>query len=92
LQSIEKTSEYRKKCFDTIILIVEENKALKEDIARLQVALQLVQREQGTLQTSVDEQRHLRVYDQIFTHYSDYNWLTNHVLLGRHGGREDIPC
>jgi hypothetical protein len=60
LQSIEKTSEYRKRCFDTIATIVEENKALKEDITRLQVALQLVQSEQDTLQTSVDEQRHLR--------------------------------
>jgi hypothetical protein len=60
LQSIEKTSEYRKQCFDTIVPIVEENMALKEDIVRLQVVLQLVQSKQDILQTSVDEQRHLR--------------------------------
>jgi endonuclease/exonuclease/phosphatase family metal-dependent hydrolase len=59
LQSIEKTSEYRKRCFDTIVPTVEENKALKEDIVRLQEVLQLVQSERDTLQTSVDEQRHL---------------------------------
>jgi hypothetical protein len=34
--------------------------ALKEDIVRLQVVLQLVQSKQDILQTSVDEQRHLR--------------------------------
>jgi FtsZ-binding cell division protein ZapB len=56
MQSIEKISEYRKRCFDTIVLIVEENKALKEDIARLQEALQLVRSERDMLQTSVDEQ------------------------------------
>jgi hypothetical protein len=39
--------------------MVEENKALKEDIVRLQKVLQLVQSERDTLQTSVDEQRHL---------------------------------
>jgi hypothetical protein len=59
LQSIEKTSEYRKRCFNTIIPTVEENKALKEDIVRLQEALQLVRSEQDMLQTSVDEQHHL---------------------------------
>jgi DNA-directed RNA polymerase beta' subunit len=59
MQSIEKISEYRKRCFDTIVLIVEENKALKEDIARLQEALQLVRSEQDMLQTSVDEQCNL---------------------------------
>jgi endonuclease/exonuclease/phosphatase family metal-dependent hydrolase len=59
LQSIEKTSEYRKRCFDTIVLTVEENKALKEDIVCLQEALQLVRSERDTLQTSIDEQRNL---------------------------------
>jgi hypothetical protein len=59
LQSIEKTSEYRKRCFNTIVPTVEENKALKEDIVRLQEALQLVRSEQDMLQTSVDEQHHL---------------------------------
>jgi hypothetical protein len=58
LQSIEKTSEYRKWCFDTIVPTVEENKAPK-DIVHLQEALQLVRSEQDTLQTSLDEQRHL---------------------------------
>jgi hypothetical protein len=57
LQSIEKTSENRKWCFDTVVPIVEENKALKEDIVHLQEALQLVQSERDTLQTSVEEQR-----------------------------------
>jgi flagellar biosynthesis regulator FlaF len=56
LQSIEKTSEYRKRCFDTIVPIVEENKALKEDIVHLQEALQLVRSEWDMLQTSVEEQ------------------------------------
>jgi hypothetical protein len=37
--------------------MVEENKALKEDIVRLQEALQLVRSEQDTLQTSIEEQR-----------------------------------
>jgi hypothetical protein len=55
LQSIEKTSEYRKRCFNTIVPIVEENKALKEDIGCLQEALQLVWSEWDTLQTSVNE-------------------------------------
>jgi endonuclease/exonuclease/phosphatase family metal-dependent hydrolase len=59
LQSIEKTSEYRKRCFDTIVPTIEENKALKGDIVRLQEALQQVQNERDTLQTSVDEQHHL---------------------------------
>jgi hypothetical protein len=59
LQSIEKTSEYQKWCFDTIVPTVEENKALKEDIVHLQEALPLVRSERDTLQTSVDEQRHL---------------------------------
>jgi hypothetical protein len=59
LQSIGKTLEYRKWCFDTIVPTVEENKALKEDIVHLQEALQLVQSERDTLQTSVDEQRRL---------------------------------
>jgi hypothetical protein len=59
LQSIEKTSEYRKRCFDTIVLTVEENKSLKGDIVRRQEALQLVRSERDALQTSVDEQRHL---------------------------------
>jgi endonuclease/exonuclease/phosphatase family metal-dependent hydrolase len=59
LRSIEKTSEYRKQCFDTIVPTVEENKALKGDIVCLQEALQLVQSERDTLQTNVDEQRHL---------------------------------
>jgi endonuclease/exonuclease/phosphatase family metal-dependent hydrolase len=59
LQSIEKTSEYRKWCFDTIVSTVEENKALKGDIVRLQELLQQVQDEQDALQTSVDEQRQL---------------------------------
>jgi hypothetical protein len=59
LQSIEKTSKYRKRCFNTIIPTVEENKASKEDIAHLQEALQLVWRERDILQTSVDEQHHL---------------------------------
>jgi endonuclease/exonuclease/phosphatase family metal-dependent hydrolase len=59
LQSIEKTSEYRKRCFDTIVSTVEENKALKEDIVCLQEALQLVRSERDTLQTSIDEQRNL---------------------------------
>jgi hypothetical protein len=58
LQSIEKTSEYRKRCFDTIIPTVEENKALKGDVARLQEALQQARNEQDTLQSSVEEQRH----------------------------------
>jgi hypothetical protein len=49
-------SEYRKRCFDMIIPTVEENKALKEDIVHLQEALQLVQSERDTLQTSVEEQ------------------------------------
>jgi flagellar biosynthesis regulator FlaF len=40
-----------------IVLIVEENKALKEDIVRMQEALQLVRSEWDTLQTSVEEQR-----------------------------------
>jgi hypothetical protein len=40
LQSIEKTLEYQKWCFDTIILTMEENKALKGDIVCLQEALQ----------------------------------------------------
>jgi hypothetical protein len=35
---------------------VEENKALKEDIVRLQEALQVVRNEGDTLQTSVEEQ------------------------------------
>jgi hypothetical protein len=38
---------------------VEENKALKGDIVRLQEALQQVWSERDALQTSVDEQRHL---------------------------------
>jgi hypothetical protein len=59
LQSIEKTLEYRKRCFDTIVPTVEENKALKGDIVRLQEALQLIRSEWDMLQTSVDEQRHL---------------------------------
>jgi hypothetical protein len=59
LQSIEKTSEYQKRCFETIVPIVEENKAPKEDIVRLQEALQLVWSERDTLQTSVYEQRNL---------------------------------
>jgi hypothetical protein len=58
LQSIKKTSEYRKRCFDTIVPTVEENKALKEDIVRLQEALQLVWSKRDTLQTSIEEQRH----------------------------------
>jgi hypothetical protein len=40
LQSIEKIPKYRKWCFDTIVLIMEENKALKGDVVRLQEALQ----------------------------------------------------
>jgi regulator of replication initiation timing len=56
LQSIEKTSEYRKRCFGTIISMVEENKALKEDIVHLREALQLVWSERDTLQTSIEEQ------------------------------------
>jgi hypothetical protein len=59
LQNIEKTSEYRKWCFDTIIWTVEENKALKGDIVHLQEALQQAQNEWDALQTSVDEQCHL---------------------------------
>jgi ribosomal protein S17 len=42
LQSIEKTSKYQKRCFEIIVPTVEENKALKGDIVRLQEALQLV--------------------------------------------------
>jgi endonuclease/exonuclease/phosphatase family metal-dependent hydrolase len=38
---------------------MEENKALKRDIVRLQEVLQQAQNEQDALQTSVDEQRHL---------------------------------
>jgi hypothetical protein len=33
--------------------------------------------------------RRREVYDKIFIHYSPYNWLTAHTLLGKHGGRED---
>jgi hypothetical protein len=40
LQSIEKTSEYQKRCFDTIAPTMEENRALKEDISGLQEMLQ----------------------------------------------------
>jgi hypothetical protein len=40
LQSIEKTLEYQKWCFDTIAPTMEENRALKEDIVRLQEMLQ----------------------------------------------------
>jgi plasmid maintenance system antidote protein VapI len=58
LQSIEKTSEYQKWCFDTITPIVEENRALKEDVVRLQEMLQQAQNEWDALQASVDEQRH----------------------------------
>jgi hypothetical protein len=72
---------------------VEENKALKGDIVRLQEALQLVRSEWDVLQTSVDEQCHLLDQEKtLFTHYSDYDWLTAHTLLGRHGGREDTLC
>jgi endonuclease/exonuclease/phosphatase family metal-dependent hydrolase len=38
---------------------MEENRALKGDIVRLQEALQQVQNEQDALQTSVDEEHHL---------------------------------
>jgi hypothetical protein len=58
LQSVEKTSEYRKWCFDTISPTVEENRALKEDVVRLQEMLQQVQNEWDALQASVDEQCH----------------------------------
>jgi hypothetical protein len=40
LQSIKKTSEYQKWCFDTIAPTMEENRALKEDIVCLQEMLQ----------------------------------------------------
>jgi hypothetical protein len=49
LQSIEKTLEYRKYCFDTIVSTVEENKALKGDIVRLQEVLQQAQNERDAL-------------------------------------------
>jgi predicted component of type VI protein secretion system len=49
LQSIKKTSEYQKRCFDTIVSTVEENKALKGDIVRLQEVLQQVQDERDAL-------------------------------------------
>jgi hypothetical protein len=58
LQSTEKTSKYQKWCFDTISPTVEENRALKEDIVRLQEMLQQAWNEWDTLQASVDEQHH----------------------------------
>jgi predicted nucleic acid-binding Zn-ribbon protein len=58
LQSIEKIPEYRKWCFDTIVPIMEENKALKGDVVRLQEALQQARNERNALQASIDEQRH----------------------------------
>jgi hypothetical protein len=58
LQSIEKTSEYQKRCFDTVSPTMEENRALKEDVVRLQEMLQQAQNERDALQASIDEQRH----------------------------------
>jgi hypothetical protein len=58
LQSIEKTSEYQKRCFDTISPTVEENRALKEDMVRLQEMLQQAWNERDALQAIVYEQRH----------------------------------
>jgi FtsZ-binding cell division protein ZapB len=58
LQSIEKTSEYQKRCFDTIAPTVKENRALKEDVVHLQEMLQQAQNERDALQASVDELRH----------------------------------
>jgi hypothetical protein len=49
LQSIEKTSEYRKRCFDMIAPTMEENRALKEDVVRLQEMLQQTQNKRDTL-------------------------------------------
>jgi hypothetical protein len=37
--------------------------------------------------TSLTRKR--EVYDKIFIHYSPYDWLIAHALVGRHGGRED---
>jgi hypothetical protein len=56
LQSIEKTSEYRKQCFNTIAPTVEKNGVLKEDIARMQEMLQQTRNEPDALQATVDEQ------------------------------------
>jgi hypothetical protein len=58
LQSIEKTSEYRKWWFNAIAPTMEENRALKEDVLRLQEKLQEARNERDALQASVDEQRH----------------------------------
>jgi hypothetical protein len=56
LKSIEKTSEYWKWCFDTIVPTVEENSALKEDVVRLQEMLQQTRNERDMLQATIDEQ------------------------------------
>jgi hypothetical protein len=37
---------------------MEENRALKEDVVRLQEMLQQAQNERDALQASIDEQRH----------------------------------
>jgi uncharacterized protein YigA (DUF484 family) len=58
LQSIEKILEYQKWCFDTIAPTVEENRALKEDVVRLQEMLQQARNEQDTLRAIVEEQHH----------------------------------
>jgi predicted nucleic acid-binding Zn-ribbon protein len=58
LQSIEKTSEYRKRCFDTIAPTMKENGVLKEDIVHLQEMLQQTRNERDALQATVDEQHH----------------------------------
>jgi hypothetical protein len=49
LQSIEKTSEYQKWYFDTISPTMEENRALKEDVVRLQEMLQHARKERDAL-------------------------------------------
>jgi endonuclease/exonuclease/phosphatase family metal-dependent hydrolase len=55
---LKKIPEYQKWCFDTIVPIVEENKALKRDVVCLQEALQQARNERNALQASIDEQRH----------------------------------
>jgi FtsZ-binding cell division protein ZapB len=42
-------SEYRIRCFDTIVLTIEENERLKADIARLQERLQEAQDKRAAL-------------------------------------------
>lgn len=51
MQSIAKTSEQRKRCFDGIESTIEENEALKGDLARLKGLQQQARDEQSVLQT-----------------------------------------